>query len=203
MHSNIKALLFDLGGVIIDIDFNRVFQAWAEKSGVDAYQLKAKFSQDAAYKAQEVGKISAIEYFSSLRNTLGFNLSDEDIRHGWNNIFIGMVPGVTQLLQALSQKIPLYCLTNTNDTHRQEWQKQWGHELTCFKDIFISSDIGLRKPDQAVFDYVTKKLQIDYSNILFFDDSIENIKGAQQAGLCTVHVKSIEDTIQACQHWVS
>lgn len=201
MHDDIEALLFDLGGVIIDIDFDRVFQAWAEKSALSTDELKAKFSQDTAYKAQEIGKIDSREYCASLRNTLGLELSDDDILDGWNRIFIGMIPGIAQLLQTLSQKIPIYCFTNTNDTHRQEWQKNWGHELTYFNDIFISSNIGLRKPDKAAFDYVVQKIGTVPNKVLFFDDSIENIIGAKQAGLSTVHVKSTDDIRQACLNW--
>src|SRR5690242_3458591 len=92
------ALLFDLGGVVIDIDFNRVCARWAQLAGCDETLVRERFSHDEAYCRHEVGEIDAAGYFASLRGSLGIDLSDAQFLDGWNALYIGEIPGVATLL---------------------------------------------------------------------------------------------------------
>lgn len=216
MHKKTNVLLFDLGGVILDISFDRVFNYWAALSNQqlsnqqltnqeqsNPHTLKSRFRMDEAYRKHEKGQITAAQYYDSLRQSLGLTLTDKEIETGWNQIFIDMIPGITDLLNNLQKKIPLYCFTNTNNTHRIEWQSRWGKQLQSFEKIFVSSDIGLRKPDKEAFDYVVECIGERHEKILFLDDSLENIEGAQRAGLQTAHVKSLDDTTAVLDYWLA
>jgi putative hydrolase of the HAD superfamily len=85
--ATVDALLFDLGGVLVDIDFNRAFGAWANAAQVPASQIAGRFAFDQAYEAHERGEIDADGYFAHLRNTLGLSLSSEELLAGWNAIW--------------------------------------------------------------------------------------------------------------------
>src|SRR3974377_2327678 len=105
------ALLFDLGGVVIEVDFNRAFACWAAHSNQRLGTIKAKFSVDDFYEQHERGEISASEYFASLRASLGIDISDTQFRDGWNAIYVREVPGAAALLQRAKEKIPPYAFT--------------------------------------------------------------------------------------------
>ena len=187
------ALLFDLGGVVIDIDFNRVFAHWAKHAGCDERLVRERFSQDAAYCRHEVGEIGVADYFASLRGSLGIDLSDAQFLDGWNAIYIGEVPGVARLLARARERIPLYAFTNTNRAHEACWSPQFAGILTLFRTVFVSSTIKLRKPERAAFEFVVKEIGVPAGRIVFFDDNPENVAGARACGLQTVHVTSRAD----------
>ncbi len=191
--NSVKALLFDLGGVVIDIDFNLVFKRWAKYANRSVEEIKSRFSFDLHYEAHERGEIGANEYFNSLRKSLGIDISDLQFKDGWNSIYKGEIPGITELLQKVKDKLPIHAFTNSNHTHQRVWSKKFSNTLIHFQTVFNSSDIGVRKPEPEAFQIVADLIGVDLSEIVFYDDSIENIIGAKKIGLNTVHVRSIRD----------
>src|SRR5947208_14847530 len=93
----VDALLFDLGGVVIDIDFNRAFARWAEHAACDVSSVRGRFTVDEACRRHEIGAISDNDYFASLRTSLGLDLSDAQFLDGWNAIYIGEMAGMAGL----------------------------------------------------------------------------------------------------------
>ena len=184
------ALLFDLGGVVIDVDFARVVQAWADVAGVPVSHVGARFSLDAGYEAHERGEIGPGEYCVHLRRTLGLELTDEHLLAGWNRIFIGEVPQVAALLATLKRALPLYAFSNTNAAHRAFWQPRYSEILEPFSEIFCSCDLGLRKPSPEAYLEVCRRIGIAPARIVFFDDSPANVRGAREAGLRAHEVHS-------------
>lgn len=189
----VEVLLFDLGGVVIEIDFGRCFAHWARASGRDATELRSRFSMDAAYAAHERGTIDAAGYFSAVRASMELDLSDSDLLHGWNDIYVGPIAGVAPLLAAARAVFPLHAFTNTNPSHQAVWAHRFANELAVFDRTFVSSELGLRKPDPEAFDAVATALNASPDRILFFDDSTENVAGARAAGLQAVLVRSTAD----------
>jgi len=193
MQPGTDALLFDLGGVVIDIDFNRAFARWAKHAGCDERHVRERFSQDAAYCRHEVGEIGIADYFASLRDSLGIDLSDAQLLDGWNAIYIGEIPGVAALLARARERIPLYAFTNTNRAHEACWSVQFAGIATLFTKVFVSSTMGLRKPERAAFELVVKDIGVPAGRIVFFDDNPDNVAGARACGLQAVHVTSRAD----------
>jgi HAD superfamily hydrolase (TIGR01509 family) len=191
------ALLFDLGRVVLDIDFNKTLACWAGHAGCEPDDIVARFVRDEAYKHHEIGKIGDDEYFASLRASLGINASNEQILEGWNAIFVGEMPGMSQLLARASQRLPLYAFSNTNSAHVEHFSQAYADVLSHFREMFLSSAIGLRKPDAAAYDHVVKAIGVPASRIVFFDDLADNIEGARARGLTAVHVTSPDDVARA------
>jgi FMN phosphatase YigB (HAD superfamily) len=182
------ALLFDLGNVVIDVDFDRAFARWARYSSGDQAAISRRFSHDDAYERHERGQIDAGAYFSSLRGSLGLDLSDSEFLDGWNAIFVGEMPGISDLLARLAPAIPLYAFTNSNRAHELYWSRRFAGILDRFRAIYVSSSIGLRKPDVEAFNFVVDAIGLPAERIVFFDDVVENIHGARAAGLQAIHV---------------
>src|ERR1700722_1648506 len=191
------ALLFDLGRVVIDIDFNKTLACWAAHAGCEVAHLVGRFSPDQTFKRHETGEISDAEFFESLRTSLGLKLSDAQFLDGWNAIFVGEMPGIAPLLERAARHVPLYAFSNTNRPHVEHFSKAYAGVLGHFREIFLSSSIGLRKPDAAAYDHVVRAIGIPASRIVFFDDVAENIEGARARGLAAVHVTSSDDVARA------
>ena len=197
------ALLFDLGGVVIEVDFNRAFARWAAHSNQRLDTIKAKFTIDRFYEQHERGEIGASEYFASLRASLGIDISDTQFIDGWNAIYVREVPGVAALLQRAKEKLPIYAFTNSNPTHQHVWSQRFAAVLSLFHTVFVSSELGKRKPEPEAFHAVAEAMGVKLPRIVFFDDSLENVEGARAIGLQAVHVRSLADIQGSLQEIIS
>jgi glucose-1-phosphatase len=191
------ALLFDLGRVVLDIDFGKTLACWAGHAGCEVAHLVGRFSRDDIYRRHETGDISDAEFFEGLRSSLGVKLSDAQFLEGWNAIFAGEMPGIAALLARAAARVPLYAFSNTNNAHVEHFSLEYAAVLGHFREIFLSSAIGLRKPDAAAYDHVVKAIGVDPERIVFFDDLAENIEGAKACGLTAIHVTSPGDVARA------
>ena len=191
------ALLFDLGRVVLDIDFNKTLECWAGHADCEPEHLVGRFARDDMYQRHETGKIGDAEYFAALRASLGVDLSDAQFLEGWNAIFAGEMPGIAPLLERAAQRLPLYAFSTTNGAHVEHFSQAYADVLGHFREMFLSSAIGLRKPDAAAYDHVVKAIGVPASRIVFFDDLAENIDGARACGLTAVHVTSPDDVAHA------
>jgi glucose-1-phosphatase len=191
------ALLFDLGRVVLDIDFSRTLQCWAAHAGCEPMLLRQRFVRDELYNRHERGEIGDEVFFAGLRSSLGVELSDNQLIEGWNAIFVGEMPGIRQLLARAARCLPLYALSNTNAAHVAYFSDQYAELLGHFRKTFLSSTIGLRKPEAEVYDHVVQAIGVPAGRIVFFDDLAENIDGARQRGLKAVLVNSPDDVARA------
>src|ERR1700712_3842724 len=191
------ALLFDLGRVVLDIDFNKVMTSWAGHAECPPAEVTARFVVDDHFKHHETGHIDDAAFFENLRGSLGIGISDAQFLEGWNSIFTGEMPGIAPLLARAASKMPLYAFSNTNPPHVAHFSKNYADVLGHFREIFLSSSIGLRKPDAAAFDHVVDAIGVPAQRIVFFDDSADNIAGARARGLTAVHVTAPDDVAKA------
>jgi glucose-1-phosphatase len=187
------ALLFDLGRVVLDIDFAQAVACWARHAGCAPADIVARFVRDQAFFDHETGRISDADYFESLRQSLGIALSDEQLLEGWNAIFAGEMPGIAALLPRAASHLPLYAFSNTNRPHVEYFSAVHADLLGHFREVYLSSTIGLRKPDAAAYDHVIKAIGVPAERIVFFDDLAQNVDGARACGLKAVHVRSPND----------
>lgn len=195
------ALLFDLGGVVIDLDFGRVLARWAELADVDPAQLEERFSFDEAYERHERGQIDAARFFASLRATLGVDLTDAELLDGWNDVYLGPIAEVVELLGTIADRFPLYAFTNSNRSHEAHWSTRFESELAPFREVFVSSTIGLRKPEPEAFAHIASAIGVSLDRIHFFDDLEENVSAAEAVGMTATLVRSPEDVVGTIARW--
>ncbi|NEW95105.1 HAD family phosphatase [Rhodopseudomonas sp. BR0M22] len=187
------ALLFDLGRVVIDFDLRRTLKAWAVELGSDPQALMNALAQNDTFHRYETGHVSDAEFFAAVRSALGLKLTDEQLREGWNAIFIGEMPGISPLLDRAAKRLPLYALSNTNDAHIAHFSEHYASLLVHFRDMFLSSRIGMRKPNGETYDFVVNAIGVAPQRIVFFDDLAENVEAARERGLQAVQVHSSDD----------
>jgi HAD superfamily hydrolase (TIGR01509 family) len=191
--ADVRALLFDLGGVVMQIDFARAIRHWAGRSGRDADDLAARFGMDLAYERHERGEMDIAEYLAALRAALEVDLPDDDLLAGWNDIFLEPVPGMVELLTVAARRLPVFAFSNSNPTHQGVWEARFAEHLPVFQRVFVSSDLGLRKPDGAAFEAVGAAIGVPCEKVLFFDDTAENVEGARAVGMQAVHFRTADD----------
>jgi glucose-1-phosphatase len=193
------ALLFDLGRVVIDIDFTRVFACWAGHAGCTPADIGARFVPNEAYHHHERGTLDDAAFFADLRETLGISIPDAQFLEGWNAIFTGEVEGIAPLLARAAKHLPLYAFSNTNRPHVEHFTPVYADLLSHFRKIFLSSSIGLRKPDAEAYDHVVQAIGVPAARIVFFDDLAANVEGARSRGLQAVQVRSSADVAAALE----
>lgn len=197
MAARCQAVLFDLGGVVLRLNPHACFEHWAACANVPAARLRSRFRIDDAYKAHETGAIGFAEYADRLAQRLGIRLAEDDWLSGWNALFAGTFEGVVERLPTLAAALPTYAFTNTNAEHQAAWRERFGEDLAVFERIYASWRIGRRKPDRDAYLWVADAMGVAPADILFLDDSAENVAGAAAAGLAAVHVTSAAVTERA------
>lgn len=190
----IKNIIFDLGGVILNLDFGLTKQAF-ENLGIqnfDDHYSKAK--QTGIFDKFEKGLINEEEFCEMLRQQTQIIASNNEIVSAWNAMLLDFPPIRKTLLLNVGKKYNITLLSNTNETHVRAFEKTIKEQvdLNSMGDIFptfyYSNEIGLRKPDAEAFEYVLKENNFKANETLFLDDSIQHIEGAQQCGINTHHI---------------
>lgn len=186
----IKNLLFDLGGVIMDIEKERCVAAFEELGLRDARSYFGDFSQQGPFMRLEQGTISPDEFHAALRTGLPEGVSNEDIDRAFCKFLIGIPAHRLDELRRLRRSYRVYMLSNTNPIMwkskiRDDFGQQGLTREDYFDGIVTSFEAKALKPDRAIFDYACRKLGIRPEETLFIDDSQANLDAAAALGFRT------------------
>ncbi len=199
---NIKAIIFDFGGVIFNIDFgkvNKAFQELGVKNFEDIYSQK---EADPLFQRLEEGKLNEEEFYNEFKKLTSLQLTNQQIKDAWNMLLVNYRKEALDTLTNIKHKYSLYLLSNTNIIHQQAFNKIYEEQIGAgslsryFDKAYYSHEIGYRKPDKEAYEYVLKENNLPPSETLFIDDSIQNIKPAEGLGIQTIFLKegmTIED----------
>lgn len=190
--NEIKAIVFDLGKVVFDLSFDRVYQYWANSSGKQFEEIKKRFIFDDIFNKFETNDISSNQFREAISQRLGLKLSDEEFDKGWCDLYLDKYTEIDNLLIHLKTKYKIVALTNTNVIHNSVWRIKYADTLKYFQKIFSSYELGTRKPESKIFEIVIEYLNLKPEQTLFLDDNIDNINGAKSMGIATILVTSIE-----------
>ncbi len=191
-----KALLFDLGGVLVNIDFQLAFEQFEILSHLDQVEIKNRFQMDQAYRDHEVGKINWSDYASHLRYKFELTATNDEIATAWNAIFKDQITETISIINEINTNIDCYVFSNTNTKHHEFWSEKYPQVTSLFKQVFVSCELNLRKPDVEAFEAVCRATGYVPKDFIFFDDTQENVEGARNTGLDAVLVKNPNDVIR-------
>lgn len=185
--------IFDLGNVIVDIDFNRVMGVWSDYSRVPLANLQKSFVMGDAFKRHERGQISDEEFATAVCEEMGMALSFDQFSAGWQAIFVGLRPEVINVMNKLrEQGHRVVVLSNTNRLHTYFWPGEYPQIGEAADKIYLSQEMGMRKPDVEIYQKLLEEEGFSASEAVFFDDNADNIKGAQQLGITSILVTGKE-----------
>jgi len=192
MFQNIRHIIFDLGGVLLNIDYQRTEAAF-EDIGITTFKTHySQLRQTAFFDDFETGRISEEDFIEGIRQIADIELTDEQIVHAWNAMLLDFPLRRLQILQQLQIHFDTFLLSNTNSIHETRFhnilKSQTGfNSLGVFFDkVYYSHRIGLRKPDQAAFRLILEQHQLQPEYTLFIDDSPQHIAAAKELGIQTV-----------------
>lgn len=186
---SIKAAIFDLGNVVIRIDAYQIPLRLAGLTGGDPWQIGQKLLADPWCARLEAGEVSAEDFHRHLAHTIG-SMSYQDFLEAWNSIFIGLVDGIVPLLQEVSPHLRLVALTNTNAPHAHRWQSLYPQAMVPFERVFMSHEMGLRKPDPRVYRAVLDYLRLPAEQAVFVDDTPGHVQAASELGMAGILAQS-------------
>lgn len=189
----VQALLFDLGGVVLQVDFGRALAHWQRHSRLAPAALQEAFCLDEPYRRHETGALGSDAYFEHLRGLLQLDGPAEAVRAGWDAILVAEIAETLRLVAQASRQVPCYALSNTNPAHLEAIAQRFPGCLAPFRSVFVSSTIGHRKPDAPAFAHVVQAIGVPPGSVLFFDDLEENVAGARAFGMQAVLVRGSED----------
>jgi putative hydrolase of the HAD superfamily len=198
---NSDAIIFDLGGVILNIDHQAPILAFEQLGIPDFGHYYSKVTQSSLFVDLETGLISPETFRNRLRGLLPVLLTDEAIDHAWNSIIGDFPEENIRLLEALKPKYRTFLLSNTNILHfetinnRLKASHGYGQTGELMEKAYYSHQLGLRKPDSRIFEHVIKDAGLQPERTLFIDDTEEHVLAAQRVGLKVHHLKD-DETIQ-------
>lgn len=186
---DIKNIIFDLGGVILNLDNKRTEDAFTSLGVKDFRSYFGHGHASDFFREYEVGRISDRQFIDSIRELTGISVSDEAIVNGWNALLLDFPPERIQLLKQLRRNYRLFLFSNTNALHMASFQKTYadtfggGSLEDHFERTYYSHLLGMRKPDKESFEYILRENELDPGETMFVDDAIINVEGAEQVGL--------------------
>lgn len=174
------AIVFDLGKVLLDIDYQPSIDAFGDLSAnLNELDLNLPFFYDF-----ETGALDAFGFREQLRAHIRWAVNDSQLDHAWNALIKDMQPNWRQTLRRLGKDYRLGLLSNTNPIHIKDISKrlgkfEWAQFLRCFDAVGLSHHMGMRKPDLNIYASMDAKLSIsDPSRVLFLDDNLDNCEAA-------------------------
>jgi len=199
----IKNLIFDLGGVIINIDINITINAFANYYGASVPQINEFLAKKGLWELHEVGSLSdeilrseLNSYFINSNNANAKYMSTTEFEMVWNSLLLNIPQERIDLLKALAIKYRLFLLSNTNHTHILDVNAKLARENnivggleSLFEKVYYSYNLGMRKPDPKIYEYVLKDKALSASESVFIDDNEPNIISSGSVGIHTILVK--------------
>lgn len=184
----IKAIVFDIGGVLINLDMDGCIRAFRSNLGFDRItELLDPCHQKGVYGDMEAGLVSADEFRAEVLRDSRPGSQPEDVDRSMFALLAGMAPDTVETLKALKERYPLYLLSNNNPIamgHILRMFRDYGIDPeTTFREQFISCEMKMLKPSARIYEAVVARIGLPADEILFVDDSETNVEAARKAGL--------------------
>lgn len=198
----IKNVIFDLGGVIINLDTARTIQEFNRLSSFPFEDLYTQAGQSELFNLFDKGKISDFDFFSQLRKMIRYEGQEADLLHAWNAMLLDVPGERLELLVTMKQNYNTFLLSNTCEPHITAFERDLylQHGVKNFNDyfdrIYYSCRIGMRKPDKEIFEHVLKENDLVPEQTVFIDDSIQHVKGA---GACGINAYLLQKNMEASE----
>jgi putative hydrolase of the HAD superfamily len=196
MIKGIRHIIFDLGGVLLNIDYKATEQAFIDLGITNFGELYSQMQQNTVFDDWETGKMDRPAFIRAMQEAAaGHNLTEEQILQAWNAMLLDFPLRRLQLLQQLRLHYDLFLLSNTNEIHEAVFNEilMKSHGIpnigVFFDKVYFSHRVGLRKPGKEVFQRILDENSLQPEQTLFIDDSPQHIETAKSLGIQTVYLE--------------
>jgi putative hydrolase of the HAD superfamily len=196
MVTPVKNIIFDLGGVIINLNYQLTRKAFENLGVANFNDLYTQHHANPLFEQLEVGAIEPEAFYEALRQATGLTLTNSQIETAWNAMLLDFPVERLLWLDQIKNKYNIYLFSNTNTIHYKAFTTIYAQTAPLvglnpnfnhfFKTAYYSHTLKQRKPAVAAFEAVLQDAKLDPAQTLFIDDTISNIEGAQKAGLQTL-----------------
>jgi putative hydrolase of the HAD superfamily len=200
-----KNIIFDLGGVILDINMQKALNGFAAL-GLPKSELRFDVGEAAELMHRyQLGHFTTEEFCKFVAAKCNPGTTPEQVAHAWNSICLGIPERKLNAIKALKQRAKVYLLSNTNDLHWQYCLDHWfnangNHCEVFFDKVFLSQEMHLEKPHAEIFEQVIKSIGAGCSseapNTIFLDDNLDNVNAAKRCGIQAVQITPDVDWIE-------
>lgn len=193
---SIKNIIFDLGGVILDLSVESTLTSFAQLSGLPQDEIKNIFVSSEEFEQYERGALSDREFRDFIRSVYRIAATDEAIDRCWVAMLKNLPKGKLKLLTALKQHYTTFLLSNTNGIHLDYFNRvslapfSMSTLGSYFHKDYYSHLMGKRKPDIEIYQQVLDENALIPEHTIFLDDNVGNLEGANKLGIKTIHIPS-------------
>ncbi len=191
-----KNIIFDLGGVIINLDESRTISAFAAISKLPYTSVENSILHSEYYKKYEKGLLDDDQFRTAIRKEFQIEATDQQIDECMNAMLLDIPVERIELLKSLRSSFRLFLLSNTNNIHLNKFNSIFKQNIggeyidECFDKAYYSHRVNMRKPDMEIYQLIINENDLDPIGTLFLDDNESNLKGAQALGINTFHIKN-------------
>ena len=186
-----KNVIYDMGGVLINIDYQRTIKAFEQLGYSSFADMYDQYHADALFTLLETGKVSVDEFYDSMKKKGPEAVTREEITTAWNAMLLDFRVKSIEFLKEIGKSKNIYLLSNTNEIHLADVRKIYAENISRqpMDDLFLkswySNEIGYRKPNEDIFEFVLRDAGLQPEETLFVDDSYNNIETAVKMGFKT------------------
>ena len=185
----IKAILFDLGRVIVPFDFGRGYRRLEEHCGIPAAEIPARIGRTDLVRRLESGRVTGEGFYAEFSAHLGLRISYEEFCAIWSSIFLPHTLVPESLVEGLASRYRLVLLSNTNSIHFKMIRENYPL-LRHFHSFVLSYEVGAMKPEPAIYQRAIEAAGCRASECFFTDDIAEYVAGARSAGIDAVQFEN-------------
>ncbi len=185
----INAVVFDFGGVVMDVELSRTVDAFARLGVKNLTAAETQVGSGTFFEAHERGDFSPSEFFRKLRERAPelASRTDAELREAWDALLGDFVPARIELLRAARSRYRTFLLSNTNAPHRETFLRRFSEQIggdmnALFDRAFYSDELRCVKPSREIFEKVEKLARLVPAETLFIDDNAKNVAAARERG---------------------
>ena len=185
----IQNVIFDLGGVIINLDVNRTIREFNKISQIPFESIYTQAKQDEIFNLLDTGKISTSDFLNEIKRQTRYSGPTEDLLTAWNAMLLNVPEERLDALVEMKHNYNTYLLSNTCEPHIEAFEKELENEhgIKNFDDyfdkVYYSCRMGMRKPNKEIFEFVLSENNLKPEETVFIDDSPQHVKGAGECGI--------------------
>ena len=190
-----NSIIFDLGGVLLNIDYHKTINKFKSLGLVKFDSIYTQFKQDGVFDKFERGEISNNEFRDEIIKNSGVEIPKKKFEEAWNSMLLDFPPTRIALLEKLAKTHRIFLLSNTNKPHIVAF-KEYLNTIgllsrfnNVFEKIYFSYEMGMRKPETRIFEYVINENKLNKEKTIFIDDSFQHIEGAIKTGIDAFFLK--------------